>query len=171
MKKYTWMFLGFMLGVFYVMGCGGGSAISRGIAIAVDLVYDNSQSGLRATTMQGAIDEVAMMAVDRTEALIGTWHGKFYYISDDGKGFEDTFYNLTLTFNSDGSYSCEMDSPSGNFRNDTTECDGAVNWAVIGDVINLKQEEASSILWVTSMSPNVLNMRYGSSYWMTLTRI
>lgn len=54
-----WLCVGFFLGIAFVGACSsGGTAIAQAIIEALDVVYDNSASGLQATNVQAAIDEV-----------------------------------------------------------------------------------------------------------------
>ena len=57
--------LGFVIGVFIVSGCGsssggggGGGTTTPGITSAADLLYSNLVSGMTATEVQAALDEV-----------------------------------------------------------------------------------------------------------------
>ncbi len=52
----TYVLLGFLCGVLWFSGVG--SAIAQAVADAVDIVYANGTSGLTATDVQAAIDEI-----------------------------------------------------------------------------------------------------------------
>ena len=58
-NKLVLLMAGFLAGMMYVVACGTtGQSIAAAIGNAIDVVYDNTTSGLTATTVQGAIDEI-----------------------------------------------------------------------------------------------------------------
>ena len=63
--------VGFMAGIVWVAACGGGgtASIADTIAAAIDVSYDNDDSGLTAETVQAAIDELKADAYSDEAAL------------------------------------------------------------------------------------------------------
>ena len=101
--KLWYITLGFIAAVAYLVACGSGSnSIADIIGKALDISYDNSTSGLSATNVQDAIDEVSVSynQVLIESDLVGDWHGLIYQDQDSDK-------ELTLTLVSDGTFSCD----------------------------------------------------------------
>lgn len=76
--------ISFIAGILFVVQCGGAAkSIADAVADALDLNYSNSDSGLSATTVQGAIDELVdaiPFIYDSSGAKVGV------YISNPGGG-------------------------------------------------------------------------------------
>lgn len=128
MKKQLTLIWGFLFGVLYVVGCGGGAqSIAQAVADALDLPYDNSESRLLATNVQDAIDQVADEAgVTTSESLTGDWSG--YKNSSAGQE------PASLVLSPDGSASCDFEARI---------CDGVQTWELFGKTIKLNYEAVS----------------------------
>jgi len=71
--------IGFITGILWVVSCGGSSSVTSALASAAsDITYSNTTSGLTATTVQAALDEVvsedaanARAAVDSQDLTFG----------------------------------------------------------------------------------------------------
>ncbi len=114
MKKIFYVVLGFVAGVGYIVACssgqlaGVGASLAAAIGNAVDVVFDNTKSGLTSTNVQDALDEITAQHGDRLAALlVGTWAGNEYGMT--GYGSRKT--PMTLTFNADGTFSCTIENP------------------------------------------------------------
>ena len=133
MRKYVFIFLGFLTGVAYV-SCGGAGGIANTIAsvlgAATDVTYDNTASGLTATTTQAALDELAISVDDLNktgdnlaETLVGTWTGT--HITNS------TSTTISITFNADGTFTCD-DGGGDAFSSAEFSCDdGSGSWNVL----------------------------------------
>src|SRR3989338_1060145 len=119
-SKFTYIFTGFIAGIVYIIACSGGSgaggvatSIAASIGNAVDVLFDNKNSGLTATNTQAAIDEVMdkLSAKNLRQNLIGTLVGTEYGSSGLASS---SAYELpaTLTFNEDGTFACEIEQDS-----------------------------------------------------------
>ncbi|MBX7149156.1 hypothetical protein K1X76_08710 [bacterium] len=175
-RSFFLIIVGFISGIFYITACGGGTQVSRAIADAIgnaaDVIFDNSGSGMTATDTQSALDELdnrldRQEPTDLTDTLVGTWSGT-YYVFDDLA--EITSDSATLTFNENGSYSCTIDNGFGDFFNDTTACDEAVSWDVLGNVIVLTQTSSKILLSIDAISSTKMNIRANETHWLTLTK-
>lgn len=135
MKQTKLLFLmaGFLVGVCYVITCGGGAqSIADAVTDAVDVLFDNSSSGLTATNVQSAIDEVESRinslesANDFSSLLAGSWTGSE---SDE----DATTTGISLILNSSGTYSCS------DFLSSFTSavCDSPVSWDVENNVLKI----------------------------------
>lgn len=135
MKRHSFRFLiiGFLAGIVYVSACGGGtSTIAATIGDAVDVLFDNVSSGLQATNVQAAIDEVdgridALETGNFSTLLVGTWTGS--------EMDENVTWSTegTLTLNSNGTYSCY------NFLSRFTAavCAAPVSWETKNKILKL----------------------------------
>ena len=138
MKKSKALYLatGFVIGVLYV-SCNGAqvaNSIAATIGNAIDVVFDNTSSGLTATTVQGAIDEVAssvdgintrvtsLEGSELADLLIGAWTGTEYCEHCD----QSETYETSFTFNADGTYSCANSGEDVSSNYDDI-CDGATS--------------------------------------------
>ena len=107
MKKWKvgYLVLGFVVGVSYLVACGGSSSsVAAAIGNAIDVVYDNVTSGLTAINVQAAIDENAAAITDLqssgstlSDQIVGTWNGSM----------SGTDYTITLS--SDGTQTNDID--------------------------------------------------------------
>ncbi len=167
MKKSKMMYLtiGFIAGVTYLVACGSStSSIAETIGNAIDVVYDNETSGLAATNVQTAIDEVSTSLNNlslstgklTSQLLVGNWSGTGY-------NPEETTANLYL--NADGTYSC-----SGQFSiltDDNPACLQALSWDVVANSIRLKYgtEESPTyrIFRVHYCTASILSITYSNS--------
>lgn len=104
MKKYVFLMMGFVVGILYVAACGTDvpSSLADAVVHAIDVVFDNAASGLTATNVQAAIEEVGGR-VDTLEgntptasSLVGTW--------TFATPFEATAQPGSLTISADGTY-------------------------------------------------------------------
>lgn len=142
--------LGFFLGVFFIISCGGSSvssAIADSIGSAINVVFSNTDSGLESTTVQDALDELDgkvdalensnVIEDDLESLLVGTWSGTYEYT---GTNFGDPV-EVSITFNSDGTYSCVDDTSKnqGAFRGSYDGCEGnSASWSVYLRTIKLQ---------------------------------
>lgn len=182
--KFGFFVIGFLVGIIYVAACGGASqSIADAIGSGLEIVFDNSSSGLAANNVQEAIDEMAVRldelegkAEDASktnvgEMLIGTWKGsefrEFHY-----DGFEELSSEITITFNIDGSYTC---SNSVYFADSKPSiCSSSGTWTQKGMYIVLKAENGGEILTIGSISEQYLitnedDMNVMNVFWV-LTR-
>ncbi|MBF0107508.1 MAG: hypothetical protein HQM16_19545 [Deltaproteobacteria bacterium] len=111
-KTISWIFVGVCIGVVWACGSSTvsdiGHAVAEALGTALEVTYDNSSSGLSATTVQAAVDEVnstlnyaTAHGDDFKALLVGTWTGTHY--SDTPTGFD----NISMTLGSDGSFDCD----------------------------------------------------------------
>jgi hypothetical protein len=126
MKKWPYIVLGFLAGCIYIYSCGGGSnGLATTIGNAVDVLFDNSTSGLSATNVQTAIDEVtANQVLVTADQLVGTWTGGVY----DNNG-RDGSIPYSFVFNADGTYSCSVD--------DEYLCSAGSTYQIVGNNVIL----------------------------------
>lgn len=159
MKKTPLLYvtLGFIAGIFYIAACSGGNGLSPSASIAetigsaVDILFNNSDSGLTATNVQTALDEIdgrvdALEKNDLKSLLVGSWTGKQRRTSR-GLGGEE-INTVSLTINADGTYSCSIEaspadaasSSKTNFalQNNKFICDsGCRLWQLFGSTLEL----------------------------------
>lgn len=113
--RVQYLTVGFVAGMVYVAACGGVvNSIAETIGDAVDLVFDNSTSGMTAENAQDAIDELDERAdeldgradylegINLSTLLTGTWAGVEYCTQCETNGSE-----ITITFNADETFSCD----------------------------------------------------------------
>jgi lipocalin-like protein len=150
------------LGAFIQSNCGEGTAVSQtsgGNAAVV--AYDNSSSGMSATTVQAAIDELrALLKVasrtDISTLLVGTWKGQEFdgsSISPDSPSLQILSDDVEITFNSDNSYVCQNLTVPGYFNNPV--CPSGT-WSLFGNSIHLTAGSKTSALTIGSISENRL---------------
>ncbi len=106
--KFLYITLGFIAGVFYIAACGTGSnsgnisdSIAGTIINAADVLFDHTSSGLSASNVQSAIDEVnAKVQRNNLKSILegATWTSR--------PAGESSPSGDTITFNEDGTYSC-----------------------------------------------------------------
>ena len=132
--RYLYLVAGFIAGIVYVTACGGASnGIAASIGNAIDVLYTNTTSALSATNVQAAIDEllnrikVLEASGTKTTDLIGTWVGEVYSNGTDEPE------NVAITFNEDGTYSCDQSSRL------SLEIPAEGNWLLKGNTIILAQ--------------------------------
>jgi len=104
--RYAYLVAGFLAGVVYVAACGGASkGIAASIGNAIDVIYDNAASALTATNVQAAIDELVdrleVVEASESNGIVGVWDGTVYFLNTQEPE------NIRITFNEDGTYSCD----------------------------------------------------------------
>jgi len=153
--KFNFFVIGFLVGVVYVAACGDvGQSIADAIGDAVDVMFDNSSSGLAATDMQSAVDELDGR-VDNLEGtslgtlLVGTWTGS-EFCNRCGTSSSGETTGLSFTFNADGTYSCTIADSS--FSGIDDICDSPVSWTVLKKTIKVTFQVSSSSCAASSSS-------------------
>lgn len=191
-SRSLYLIMGFVTGVVYVAACGGGSSLSdvasaaaETLGNAVDVIFSNTDSGLTATTAQGAIDEIdgrvdALEELnadpsDLTARLVGSWTGTGYY-SNRCTLADCSSDDVTLTFNSDGSFSCSGSTVSNTaefLASDKDICTAGLEWNALTNSILFTYTEAGSgeeafkilvINYLSSTKLEINDVRYGETY-------
>ena len=134
LSKMFYLTIGALAGITYIVACGGsGSSIADAIESALNVSYDNASSGLSATNVQTAIDEVASNSIASDTNLVGTWTGTQYY---HGEATE----NATITFGADGTFSCSGGSADVTSAFSTGAgglCGATYTWSIKGNTVLL----------------------------------
>ncbi|MBF0107509.1 MAG: hypothetical protein HQM16_19550 [Deltaproteobacteria bacterium] len=167
-KIISWIFVGVCIGVVWACGSSTvsdiGTAVAEALGTALEVTYDNSSSGLSATTVQGAIDEIYNNidedVVSESTALVGTWSGTRFFVLDT--------LDIDITFNADGTWSCTTF-----FQENSDKCAAALTWQALTRGVILKHnyggEETGEIFEVLYKSSNKLVLLQGSAHY-ELTR-
>lgn len=154
MKKtnLSYLVLGFIAGIAYLVACGGGtSSIADIIGRAIDISYSNTSSGLSAENVQDAIDEILLS----TDAIAGTWQGILYsqgkadYKPEDFESYRQATSDVEFSFDADGSFSCSGDLSKTNafilHNGSSTICEGpgyaedeSRTWEIFGNTVLIK---------------------------------
>lgn len=78
MKKFKTVLtiqIGFIAGILFAVSCGndgGFNSIAQNVLSALGVTYDNTTSGLSATNVQDAIDEIVTCPSDMAKTRLGT---------------------------------------------------------------------------------------------------
>jgi hypothetical protein len=168
MKKY-WMFflvVGFVAGVSYIVSCGSGSSTNaQDVTAASDVTYDNTSSGLAATNVQDAMDDINndKQNLPTTAGIVGTWTGDLYW---DGDRYANS---ATLTFTEEGEFTCEADaSVSGSKLRDICTASGGESriYFTTGSALVLHPNGGGSnftVLNITMVSDSSLSIIIGAN--------
>lgn len=190
--KSCYLGIGFIAGIIYVAACGGGSSISEvataaaeTIGNAVDVIFSNTDSGLTATTAQGAIDEIDgrvdaleesnIESSDLATRLAGTWTGTGYY-SNRCALADCSSDDITLTLNAEGSFSCSGSTVLNTaefLASDKDICSAPLEWNPLTNSILFTYTETGSgeeafkifvINYLSSTKLEINDVRYGETY-------
>lgn len=169
----VYVMAGFLTGIIYVAACGGGSnSVAATIGNAIDVLFDNSSSGLSATNVQGAMDEMATkvtalsnqlkIGADLAADLVGNWAGTFCNEGD--------CQNISMTLNADGSFSCDDNVAFKDACNDP-----GATWAVLTRVLKVSYHsemlgDRATIFNTTYASASTLEMSDGTQHLFSLTK-
>lgn len=152
--KYLYLATGFLAASTYFVACGGGSStIAQAVTDAINVLFDNTESGLAAGNVQDAIDELnekveALQAGGvlplKQSDLVGTWNG--VTLSNHGN-----FENISLTLNSNGTYSCAGDDVDGilnnrfeSIRSGGPVCQNPISWEITKRALKLNYSNGSN---------------------------
>lgn len=141
------------LGAFIQSNCG--SATAQGTTAASEVAFDNTSSGMSATTVQAAIDELRTLLTktsrtDISSALLGTWAGK-EFDSDtlDNPPVATVHDNFSITFNVDNTFTCSNSTAL------STVCSSGT-WALNGMYVTLTAGSSSKVLTISNISESHL---------------
>lgn len=168
----VYVMAGFLTGVIYISACGGGSnSVAASIGNAIDVIFNNTSSGLSATNAQAAIDELATkvndlekgnkIGADLASDLVGAWTGTYC----NGADCQD----ISITLNSDGSLSCN--AGGGDAFGGTCD-DPAASWSVLTRVLKLSFDAGAQVRFLntTYASSTILEMSDGTQHLYSLTK-
>jgi len=126
MKKIAVFVAGAVFGIGFIIACSGksggigsSSSLAASIGSALDVLFNNSPSGLTATNVQGALDEIdsrtdILEAKDLKSLLVGSWAGQ--QRPARASGFGNDTDAVTLTLNADGTYACSIEPSTSQSR-------------------------------------------------------
>lgn len=158
-KKYFFTVYSMMLlaiGGFVQSNCS--SATAQGTTAASQVAFDGASSGLTATTVQGAIDEMRALLklasrTDVSTLLVGTWKGQEF----DNGSFEPgdnppvlLSDAVEITFNADNTYTCQNLTIVGGLTPDPVCPSGT--WQLFGGSIRLTSGSKTKALTIESIS-------------------
>jgi len=121
---------------------------------AATLSYDNTASGLSASNLQDAIDELYAMVklaerIDYSAQIIGSWSGAEYTATINELSLNAE--NVSLVFNSDKTYSCQ------NAVELSSICSTGT-WEMIGKYLVLESGSTTQILKLGSVNEDSLHI-------------
>jgi|APSaa5957512535_1039671.scaffolds.fasta_scaffold66749_1 hypothetical protein len=179
MRKYIFLLIGFISGSLYMIACSGSgqtgiqSSIAATLGNAIDVIFDNSESGLSSSNLQDAIEELNTKIVtlekqfqpgsELAAIITGTWSGTY---SNEGNSTD-----ISLTLNSDGSLSCEN---SGGSAFSGACDDDEVTWTVLTRVIRIDfndgSEDRTKFYYPTFADSSILELSDGVQHLYSLSK-